>query len=289
MTRMMKEPRRPQAPRVRRGITASHWTTLQEGVCGCFPSIEPQAFGRWQDALRRTNVEPEVVLFLVLVCGVQFQVYRIDPAAVMEELRRWLVSPPRGMRPQLADVVVRALAPGISGAVSDQWRMGPASKPIALTHRPPETRAAWAAATLTEELLRQREVGVNERERLTVELLQMLLARAVEPREYDRRWKETAGSGVHELVERLIGEYERLLVESAGRGGDPRPDPTAKKALNAWRERHRALTNVFAVGGFESGAQAVCAGVPKELWDPIRSAVGAHELVGTSDAGTEVG
>jgi hypothetical protein len=126
-------------------------------------------------------------------------------------------------------------------------------------------------------------VGGDERERLTLELLLILLGRPVHQREYDRKWEETATGGLRELVEWLTRDYERLLDESAARRGDPRPDPADKGALNAWREKHRGLTNVYAVDGFEAGARAVCRRVPEALLGSLRPASGAPQPVGTSD------
>ena len=283
MTPARKVPKRPQGARVRCGVTPSRWPTLQAGVCGCFPSVESRPLARWQAALEEANVEPEVVLFHSLVCGVQFQFYRTDSAAVTEELRRWLVSPPRGMRPELAEVVVRALTRGINEAVDDQWRTGPQGEPIALSHRPPETRGAWAAALVTEELLRQLGMGMDERERLTVELLQLLLGRPVAGREYDWRWRKTVGSAINELVTWLRGEYERLLTKSATRRVDARPEAKDPRTQKEWRARHRSLTYVFAVDGFEAGAQSVATRVPPALWSPITATTGGPAVIGSSD------
>ena len=268
MATKARSSKRPQGARVHRGTTLSHWTTLQEAVGGCFPAVEPRVLGAWQDALAKAKVEPELVLFVVLVCGVQFQVYRIDPEAVMGELRDWLERSPGGMRPQLADVVVRALAPGIKQAVGAQWKLGPRSDAVELTGRPPDTRATWAAAALVEELLAQRKVPVKNRERLTFKLLELLLGRAVEPREYDRRWRAAAGSRPSELVVRLSEEFGMLIEMSAQRqyGRD------AKARPKDWRNRHRALTHLFTVDGFEAGARSVAVSVPPELWDSVHSA-----------------
>ena len=265
MATKTRSSKRPQGSRVHRGATPPHWTTLREGVSGCFPAVEPRALGAWQDALARAKVEPELVLFVVVVCGVQFQVYRIDPEAVMGELRDWLMRSSGGMRSQLADVVVRALAPGIKQAVDDQWKAGPQSEAVEITGRPPDTRAAWAAAALVEELLAQRKVPVKDRERLTFKLLELLLGRAVEAREYDRRWRAAAGSRPSQLVVWLSEEYERLIEKSA----QLRYGSDAKARPKDWRKKHRALTDLFAVDGFEAGARSVAVSVPQESWDSL--------------------
>jgi len=263
MATKARSSKRPQGARVHRGTTPSHWTTLQEGVRGCFPAVNPQALGTWLDALAKAKVEPELVLFVVLVCGVQFQVYRTDPETVMEELRTRLVHSPGGMRPQLADVVVKALAPGIKQAVDAQWKAGPESEAVEITGRPPDTRAAWAAAALIEELLAQRKVPVKDRERMTFGLLELLLGRGVESREYDRRWREAAGSRPSQLVARLSEEYEKLIERSARR----QYGTEAKARPKDWRKRHRALTHLFVVEGFEAGARSVAVSTPTGLWE----------------------
>jgi hypothetical protein len=268
MATKARSSKRPQGARVHRGTAPSHWTTLQEGVRGCFPAVESRALGAWQDALSQAKVEPEVVLFVVLVCGVQFQVYRIAPEAVMHELRAWLARSPGGMRPQLADVVVRALAPGIKQAVDDQWKAGPQSEAVEISGRPPDTKAAWAAAALVEELLAQGKVPVKDSERLIFKLLELLIGRAVEPREYDRRWRAAAGSRPSQLVAWLSEEYERLIKKGAQR----QYGPEAKARPKDWRERHRALTHLFSVDGFEAAARSVAVSVPPELWDSLGGA-----------------
>ena len=268
-------PQRPKAARVHRGLTPSHWTTLQAAVCGCFPSAELRHLTEWLESVERVGVEREPVLFQVLVCGVQFQVFRADPETVIDELREWLVSAPRSMRPELANVLIKALAEGVERAVGGQWKAGPLERPTVLSHRPPETRGAWVAATVAEELFRRLGVKADDRERLSLQLLQLLLGRAVAPREYDWRWRNSTGPGVRELVPWLSAEYERLVEVDAQRSADTPPTVGSQRAVKEWRARHRPLLRVFAVDGFEVGAKQVASRVPSSLWDSVTPATAA--------------
>ena len=276
MAAKAKSSKRPHRPRVHRGTMPSRWATLQEGVRGCFPAVEPRALGTWLDALAKAKVEPEFFLFVVLVCGVQFQVYRMDPKAVADELRAWLVSPPRLMRAQLADVMTNALAPAIERTIDDQWKGGPEGKAIDIGGRPPDTRAAWAAAAVVEEILAQRRVPVDDRERMNYGLLELLLGRTVGSREYDGRWRATGGSRPLGLAGWLSAEYERLVEMSARR----QYEHEAAARPSDWRKRHRALTHLFAVDGFEAGARSVAVSVPPGLWDSLAGVGGRPSKVG---------
>jgi hypothetical protein len=105
-------------------------------------------------------------------------------------------------------------------------------------------------------------VPANDGERLVHGLLELLLGRPVESREYDRHWRAAAGSRPTQLAEWMSEEYERLIDVSAKHQYGP---GAAARSKN-WRQRHRSLTHLFAVQGFEAAARSVAVRVPQPLW-----------------------
>ena len=124
----------------------------------CFPDANPKKLERWLDRVTsETSVEPEPLLFAAFICAVQFRIAQPDIHTVLAEIYSWLTEYPRSMKGELAELVIAAIEPGMSQAVTRMgWHKGILDGPyVRKKGAPPKTRGAWVAGLIVDSLLRQ--------------------------------------------------------------------------------------------------------------------------------------
>jgi hypothetical protein len=111
------------------GPSKSGAGTLVAGVLELFPRADPERLQNWVEGMHRwPGAETDAVLFLALVSGTRFRIYRPRVEEVQEELWSWLTWHPRNMRAGLAEILVSALTPELRRELKarEGWRLGPA-------------------------------------------------------------------------------------------------------------------------------------------------------------------
>ncbi len=123
-----------------------------------FPDANPRKLERWIDnVIRETSAEPEVLLFAALLCGAQFRIKHPEVQAAMGDLWRWLRQHPQDMNPELAELVIEAIGPGMVRAIEARgWLRGwPEGTHVSRKGAPPKNRGAWVAGFLIDNFLSQ--------------------------------------------------------------------------------------------------------------------------------------
>lgn len=237
-----------------------------------FPDANPRRLSQWvRDAHTRTAAEVEPLLFLALLCGTRLWVERDTVTGFLEELWRWLTGAPRRMPRELADVLIEALAPDLTRVVEARgWRFGEGGRGIKQPGRPPEARAAWAAALVIESHLVRTGASPASARELAILLVAVLLGRgAVEPSEFYRARRRLGKPDASALGRAVMERYEIWLAREGVQLRDPLPSPEDADAIAAWRDRHRALTQLLGMYGTDKFARLILAEMPEGSWTPF--------------------
>ena len=241
---------------------------LLKGVLELFPKADSKRIDGWIWSLAKwPQVEPEAVLFVTLVCGTRFGIYQPEVSEILRELWEWLTWNPRNMKPELADLVVDALAPQLQRELRARkgWRVGPSGDREKKPGRPPTSRPAWVAAAAIDTHLRAKGVGALDATDRALELAAILTGREMAAPE-ELRHAHMGSPSPAELSKVLTAEFEWWVAHDAvmsnkpGPSSGPQPDPLASRAT------HRSLPNVLARYGARSLAQEVVTRVPSGVW-----------------------
>ncbi len=267
--------------------------TLVSGVLSAFPDANPKKLESWITSVERSGkTAPQSLLFLIVICGVQFRVIQTPTQEILDDLWTWVSG---SEKEELADLLFEALAPAVAKAHDQRgWQRGLAGK-IHMRKRghPPTSQGAWVAAFLVDCWARNTDRRKHAA-RLATELATVLLGREVEPSEFYRRRKKLKGHDLDELTRSLLLEYEFWLQQDAVRAKDyftlekgrPEQRRWRRKTLGwewlsreslrhrnikygLWRGRHRDLTRVLEEFGPEVLAQLVLRRVSESLWKPL--------------------
>jgi hypothetical protein len=246
--------------------------TLEAGVLHVFPDANPRRLAAWlKEVVEYPGVEREFLLFVALLAGIRLRVTREDLAQVLEGLWAWLTSMPKRLKPELADLLLEALAPALTAAVEQRgWQFGSAGKRVRRQGRPPASRAVWTTALLADCYLQQAGVAGARARELAVSLAAVLLGRQE--------------AGVSELYrarglprrpdpKKLLAAIEERFADWLGREAmqqhDPAPEEDDATEFAGWRARHRPLTQVLGMYGTERFAQLILEELPDDLWRPF--------------------
>ena len=175
------------------------------------------------------------------------------------------------MRPALAELVIEALTPELKSAIERRgWRFGPSGDLIKRQGRPPEARAAWAAALLAENHLARRGATPAKARSLATSLAAALLGRrAIESPEFYRVRRRMGAPDPNALATAISKRYEKWLSQHAMQLRDPIPPPEQIALRLSWRERHRPLAQFVGMYGAEKFARLILEEVPDEFWTPF--------------------
>ena len=249
--------------------------TLHAGVAAVFPNANSRRLAAWiRDVRADSAAAPEVLLFLVLLCGARLSLARDSVAEILEELWTWLTGPPRDMPRELADLLIESLAPALTRVVeSTGWRFGPGGRGLKRSGRPPETRAAWAAALLVDDQMRRSGDSPIRAQKLALPLVAVLLERDVPlASELYRARRRLRRPDLSALTAAAVARYETWLEREGTQCRDPRPAPADADATAAWRKRHGALTRFLGMFGPEQLARLILDEIPQDLWAPFLAA-----------------
>jgi hypothetical protein len=224
--------------------------------------------------------------------------FHVEVGPVLEELRSWLQSNPRGMRAELADVVVRAFAPAIAATLLAQpWQVGPEGTPRAIKGRPREVTGAWAAGVLVEEYL-QSELAVAAPApppalalRIARDLVSALIGRPVAANQYYAARSGMRGPKTAALLSAITGAYSSLMETEGHRNLKPAPPRSERLAHAKWRATFKRLPHTLAVSGADDIAREALKSIPATAWGPLgtyptkttrRKATGSRRGLGAS-------
>lgn len=256
---------------------------LEESILQIFPDARPGELKNWLDKKEKTKapIEKESLLFMALICGTKFRMARIEPKKVFEYLWGWLthgVGDYR-MNPEMAELVIEALAPGIMKAIEERgYKRGPGGPYIKKRGRPPESRGAWVAAFVIEEYLCQKGMKSTHAKELAVDLIAILLGRkghskekekGIELSEFYRLHKKAPIDTIKKLTIELMEEYKFLLRQDGIRSKDLEPAQDEIENHADWALRHKSLQNYFKDFRYENVCSGVLTRIPHSLWEPF--------------------
>lgn len=265
----------------RQARTNRSFLSLDEGLRHLFPATRPREFKVWKEKIGKASIETELLLFMALICGAQFRMSRPDPNKALGDLWTWLTQGLHNkMDPDLAELVIEALAPGIMKAIDQRgYRRGPDGPLIKKKGRPPETRGAWVAAFAAEEYLRQMGMKSTRAKEIAIEFIAILLGRKedkgdekgkkLELSEFYRTRKKAPESIVKELTNELIREYKFLLEQDTIGSIDIKPPENEIEKFAEWNLRHKSLHSYFIRMGYEGVCSLVLSRMPRYLWEPF--------------------
>jgi hypothetical protein len=246
--------------------------TLEAGVLHSFPDANPRRFAAWLKAAgEQPGVECEFVLFVALLVGVRLRVTREDLSQVLEQLWAWFTSMPKKLKPEVADLVIEALAPALAAAVEGRgWQFGATGSRIRRQGRPPESRAVWTTALLASDYFRQAGVAGAQARELATLLAAVLSGRAeAGVSELYRARGLPHRPSPRRLLKAIEERYEHWLELEGMQQRDAATEKVTAADMAAWRERHRALTQMLGMYGAERFARLVLGQMPDDLWQPF--------------------
>jgi hypothetical protein len=244
--------------------------TLEAGLLDLFPGAKREELEGWKDRIQKeADLEPNLLFFVALLCGTHYRVTRAEPKLVLEEVRAWLTSIPKSLPPQVADVVIESLAPGIERVLRARgWRSGPEDRPATVKGRPPEAPGAWAAGVLADAEFRRVGFSDPKAVKEAIAFASLLLGRAVASSEFYAARQASRSHPVDLLLDAIRYRYQLLQFDIGHLWLNPAPSREDQSAYQAWRERYRDLRYELAFLGCEQTAREVLGAIPGELWLP---------------------
>ena len=248
--------------------------TLIDGVVQVFPRVGKKRLVHWLEATNSNRrVEEEALLFISLICGVRFGIYYPTVEAVQSDLSEWLTGHPRSMKPELTELVIEALTPGLRKAVATrkEWRVGPSGVLGKRSGRRPTSRSAWVGALVVDRYLRQMGVSVATASDTALELAAILIRRSTgDATELRRTHRQLGKPDVEMLTNALISEFEWWITHDGIRSKDPDPGHGNEAKYSEWRKRHRSLAGVLSLYGTDSLARETLSRLGPAVWGTER-------------------
>ena len=246
-------------------------STLQTCVMQVFPDANPKKLERWIHRVTgETSAEPELLLFTALLCGTQFRIKHPEVQAALGDLWSWLRQQPQDMNPELAELVIEAIGPGMVRAIEARgWLRGwPEGIYVRRKGAPPKNRGAWVAGFLVEDLLNQFK-SRSSKVPLSTDLVSTLLGRKAEPNEFYRFRKKVQAGHIRNLSQEVLCEYEHWLIQDGVRTRDVYSLPQGSEKYHAWRAQHRPLSDILRTFPGDQLPFVVLKRIPAGLWEPL--------------------
>lgn len=260
-------------------VPVSHEPNVKD-LCGCvceiFPDAWPRQVREWQEWAGKKKLEPELFLFVALVCKSYF--ITISPEKQLEDIRNYLYGwfargAGMGMRPEVAELVVATLTPGISKEIEKRGHQRGASSGeyFRKKGRIPEYRGVWVAALIIENYLTGKGMRPAQAKAQAVKLMTVLLDKKDKTavREFDRHYKDAPKDAVSALREKLVDEYEHWVRQDGAHEGDIEPPRKRSKAYVEWKSKHKSLLYFFKTHGRKRFCDLVLSSIKPELWKPL--------------------
>ncbi len=246
-------------------------------VCEKFPDAWPRKLREWREVTEKKSLEPELYLFIALMCGSQFRT--VSPEGQLQDVRDYLYNwlawgdDLHRMRSDVAELVVSALTPGISKEIEKRGHQR------GLTHgeytrkkgRIPEYRGAWVAALIIANHLIQKGMRPVRAKAQAVKLIIVLLEKNEKTalREFNRYYRDAPKDVISNLRKELVEEYKFWMKQDGIHEGDFEPPKKQAKAHAAWKSKHKALPYFFKQQGREQFCGMVLSRIEPDLWKPL--------------------
>ncbi len=239
-----------------------------------FPSGDSAEVKAWQEMTYKDKViEPEPILFMIMVCGAYFRIHHPDVKKTLSDLYKWFTQRINNpMAPDLAKLLIDTLAPGIRKELEKRgYQLGyPKGPNVRQKGRPPKTRGAWAVAIIIKEYLYQQHIEHDVAHKQAVSLASILLGReATEDSEFYRVQKKAPKTKISNLLKKLLEEYDFWLRDDGMRVNDPEPSSDKAKQYSEWKSRHKSLRNSIMANGYETLCRITLSRIPANLLGPF--------------------
>ncbi len=260
-------------------IPASDQPNVKD-LCGCvcelFPDAWPRKLREWQEeATKKKSLEPELFLFIALICGSHFRTESPDMQLqdVRDYLYDWLAGYENRMNPDVAQLVVAALTPGISKEIVKRGhkRGLPHVEYSKKRGRPLEDRGAWVVALIIARHLTQKGIKLVRAKDQAVKLLTVLLGKKEDTalRELNRYHKEAPKDIISKLTKELIHEYDFWVKQDGVHQRDIPPPHDQTRELARWKSKHKELPYLLRNWGREGLSGVVLSRIKPDLWKPL--------------------
>ncbi len=249
---------------------------LSDCIKEIFPDTRPQRLRAWLETMQRKSVEQEPLLFIASICGTHFRTLsaEVQLKDVQEYLYHWLAwgSDPHRMRPDVAELVVAALAPGIRKEIEERGHQRlPDGEHFSKRGRIPAFRGAWVAALAIENHSTQAGMELTQAREQAVKLISILLEKEEENalREFNRFYKDVPKHVIANLTGKLIEEYNFWMIQDGVYAGDLEPPQDQVEKHSEWKSRHKSLPILFKQNGCERFCDLVVSRIKPDLWKPL--------------------
>ena len=174
------------------------------------------------------------------------------------------------MKPELAELVIEAISPGMVRAIEARGllRGWPEGTYVNRKGAPPKNRGAWVAGFLVHDFLSQFK-SRSSKVPLSADLVSTLLGRKAEPNEFYRYRKKANDDDIRKLSQEIACEYEHWLIQDGVRTRDLYSLPQGSEKYQAWRTRHRPLSEVLRDFPGDQLPFVVLSRIPGTLWEPL--------------------
>jgi hypothetical protein len=227
--------------------------------------------------MQKMSVEQEPLLFIALICGARCRTLSSEMQLkdVQEYLYHWLAwgDDLHRMRPDVAELIVAALTPGIRKEIEERGYQGglPDGKHFRKECRIPEFRGAWVAALAIENHSTQAGMELTQAKDQAVKLISVLLEKEEEIalREFNRYYKVAPKDVISHLTRKLIEEYTFWMIQDGVYEGDLEPPQDQVAKHLEWKSRHKSLQILFKQNGCERFCDLVVSRIKPDLWKPL--------------------
>ncbi len=241
-----------------------------------FPDTRPQRLREWLETMEKKSVEQEPLLFIASICGAHFRSlsHEVQLKDVQEYLYDWLAwgGDSHRMRPDVAELVVAALAQGIRKEIEERGQRGlPGGEYFRKRGRVPAFRGAWAAALAVANHSTQAGMELTQAREQAVKLISVLLEKEEENalREFNRYYKDVPKDVISDLIRKIIEEYQFWMIQDGVYAGDVEPPQDQVEKHSEWKSRHKSLPILFKQNGCERFCDLVVSRIKPDLWKPL--------------------
>ena len=253
---------------------------LYDCIKEIFPKTNSEQLENWMKETRKDEIKPEPLLFMALICGTHFQIAHTKLEDVLERLWKWLTwKQDSFMTPDLAELIIEALAPGIGDAVEKRGyeRGWPSGEYVKERGRPLETRGIWVAAVVIKNYLgnfKKKSTKSKVTTEDVLKLIAILLGRGpggIGTNEFYRNKKTMSEDTIAKLTTKLIELYDFMLGQD-GVISEPQDLAPPQKDIEKyaeWKSRHRSLHYLIKHNGCERFCGLMLGRINSDLWKPL--------------------
>jgi len=259
------------------GSPLAGYRTLYDCVREIFPDTRPPKLRAWRDMMEKQAVEPDILLFMAVMCGSHFRI--ISPELQLKDVQEYLYSwLARGddlhrMRPDVAELIVAAMTPGIRREINLRGQQ-PGVTNNAYTGRRgtiPQFRGAWVAALIIDTHFTQSGMEATRTRDLVAKLISVLLETEEKRAQhvFNKLYNDAPKDIIAELTQALRTEYGFWISQDGVYGDDLEPPQEQAEKHAEWKSRHKSLQNLFKQNGCDRFCDLVISRIKYDLWKPL--------------------